>query len=149
MTGRGIKEKFLLFRPSRRGYSHWRETSFLYQLSMNGSMLWVPNHSRYWAEICSMHAGRSFSGWSALRRDLAERPAFETRKILYLSSRDYFEHLKIAWSESAKASLYANGELSSYLLSWQKDLERIGNQLDSLSWCLDDGDKGRIKVVDK
>jgi hypothetical protein len=116
---------------------------------MNGSMLWVPNHSRYWVEFCSMHAGRTFSGWTTLRRDLAERPAFETRKILYLASKDYFEHLKIAWSESAKLSLYGNGQLNDYLLSWQRDLERIEGQLNNLSWCLDDKDRSKIKVIDK
>lgn len=149
MPGRGIKEKFLLFRPSRKGISHWREESFLQQLSMNGSMLWAPNHNRYWAEICSDMSGRSFSGWTALRRDLAERSAGDTRKILYSSSLEFFNQSEIAWSEAAKASLYISGDIGGYLRSWRSDLNRMKTQLDNLSWCLDDDTTEKIDIVEK
>lgn len=149
MAGKGIKEKFLLFRPSRRGISHWREASFLNQLSMNGSMLWAMNHNRYWAEICSDYSGHAFSGWTSLRRDLAERPAGETRNILYKTSHLFYNQSEIAWSESAKEMLYSSGSFGSHLLEWRFNLDIMKDQLELLAWCLDDSDQGRIDIVEK
>lgn len=145
MTGFGIREQFSLIK-SLGNDLHWREDSFLQQLSMNGSMLWMPNHDSYWLLLCDEAMRKPNTGWTTLREFLVEQPSGQVRRVLWHTSYQYFRQLKTAYLLFLEASLQS-GERPPEVKALEERLERIQAQLKKLQWCAEDKSAGKIEIV--
>lgn len=146
MAGYGIREQHSLTKVFA-DKTLWRESSFLNQLSLNGSMLWIPNHNKYWRVLCAEIMNRPSTGWSGLRNELEQTPAGVVRNILYRASYQYHLQALDAYEKFIEASLVSTGRIPVEVKEFEASLNNSALLLRELHWCSVDRDKARIKII--
>jgi hypothetical protein len=125
----------------------WRSEAFLHQLSLNGSLLLLPNHDRIWQESFWRISGRPETGWSTERLLLQRLPASTVRRALWQTSYQWWLALLSYRRELADYCLQ-RGMLDEPLIDrLDRDLLRSAENLERLRWCVTDNDSGPIEVI--
>jgi hypothetical protein len=145
MPGFSIREQLAIGR--RMKDRRWRKDAFMHQLSSNGSLLLAPNHDPVWEDALWSITGRPYTGWTTNSHLLRLLPAGVVRRMLWHASLEWWRAMMTYRMDLADfASVRGIIDMEEIDL-FDKDLERVARQLQKLSWCAVDTDKGRIDTV--
>lgn len=147
MSGFGIREQFEAG-EQLAGERLWRDSSFMQQLSRNGSLLLSPNHDELWLDALATSIGSEGRGWSWHCRLLRVLPAAVVRRLLWSSSLRWLNSMMIVRNEIAATAATLGIAESSELADLDRYLLLTAEQLDSLSWCASDRDRDLIEVIE-
>lgn len=141
MSGWGLRDQWEATRHFKR--KMWRDSSFLHQLSENGSLLLDQNHDRlYMAKLSQLLGFKKRIPWDLAAEMLLKLPAHQARRILWLASYRW-------WHESYRrrmaiiVAFVRTGHVK-FLLEDPNmaanldDLKLRAKQLKNLSWCYED-----------
>lgn len=139
--------KTMRIRGLRKETGQWRSETFMHQLSENGSLLLYRNQDDLWMEIYWILTGRQGSGWTREARLLRSMPAGVVRQLLWKTSYLWWE-ARLAVREDVALFALRRGVLEDEsVIQLDGTLERTARQLEKLSWCASDQDRGRIRTI--
>jgi hypothetical protein len=126
----------------------WRDSSFLQQLSRNGSLLLAPNHDALWLEALAAGIGSEGRGWSWHAQLLRVLPASVVRRLLWRASLQWWAAMAELRGELARVAAERGLSECPELEAFDRRLQLAGEQIDSLSWCASDRDRELIEVIE-
>ena len=119
----------------------------MHQLSMNGSLLLLPNHDRIWRDSYWKGNDRPQRGWSTERLVLLGLPAWQVRRELWESSWRWWSAMSSYRRELGQFMLLRGLVDDPRMQRLDDELLRVSGQLEELAWCLEDDQTGQIEVV--
>lgn len=148
MSGFGIREQYAAG-VQLADVRLWRDSSFLHQLSRNGSLLLACNHDRFWLDALVSQLGSEGRGWTWHANLMRVLPAAVVRRILWRTSVQWWHDMLALRGQLAIAAaehgLVCEGELAAF----NRRLEIAAELIDELSWCATDDDRGLIEVIER
>jgi len=149
MSGFGIREQWeagkRLADPKK---PLWRPASFLQQMSLNGSLLLVPNHDQFWIQGLAEMMDERGRGWTSLSARLRAMPGSSARKLLWRSSYRWWRQGQKAYPALCELSWRYQLDRPEELLRFERSLARTAVQLEALAWCEYDVQREPIDVVE-
>lgn len=150
MSGFGLREQWEGRRKIGKG---WRDSAFLHQLSLNGSLLLAENHDDAWRRVMAKQLRFSKNTtWETMVDILRRLPASDARRFLWLASYRWWEQQFRAYAvvllAATKAGRYELATSPEMVVA-QAVLEMRAAQLQDLSWCHSDQSPEFIPVFEE
>jgi hypothetical protein len=141
MSGWGLRDQWEATRHFKR--KMWRDSSFLHQLSENGSLLLDENCDRLYLGILSKIMGFDKRiSWQLASEILLKLPAQKARRILWLASyrwwTEIYRRRTAALMAFSSVGLYSSFADDVGMEEANQALKLRARQLKNLRWCYED-----------